>query len=307
MRILVVGAGATGGYFGGRLAQAGRDVTFLVRAARAAALRETGLAIKSPLGDVTLTPQIVEKRELAAPYDLILLGLKAYALESAMEDFAPAVGSQSMILPMLNGMRHIDRLVERFGEGPVLGGVCYVASTLDEHGRIVQLTEMQQLGYGERSGEMSARIHALDEAMQGAGFPAAASPHIIQDMWDKWVVLAALGASTCLLRAAIGTIVAAGGADQILRVIDECTAVARASDYSPGGSFLTDIRTRLTAAGSPLTSSMFRDMQQGHDVEADHILGDLVDRARGFGLSTPLLAAAYMMLHIYQRGLHPSA
>ncbi|HTZ54338.1 MAG TPA: 2-dehydropantoate 2-reductase [Candidatus Acidoferrum sp.] len=301
MRMLVVGAGATGGLFGGLLAKAGRDVTFLVRANRAAQLRADGLQIRSPLGDFVVTPQLVAAGAIARPYDVILLGLKAYALEAAIEDFAPAVGSQTMILPMLNGMRHIDLLVERFGEGPVLGGVCYVASTLDEQGRIVQLNEMQRLIYGERSGGLSSRIEALNATMQGAGFAASASPHILQDMWEKWVVLAALGASTCLMRGTIGAIVAAGGSETILRTTDECAAVAAASGYSPREEFFTDMRGRLTAPSSPMASSMYRDMQQGNPVEADHILGDLVARARSFNLDTPLLAAAYAQLNVYQR------
>ena len=299
----MVGAGATGGFFGGRLAKAGRDVTFLVRAKRAAQLRESGLEIKSPLGDFTIAPQIAQTETIAAPYDVVLLGLKAYQLDAAIDDFAPAVGPQTMILPMLNGMLHIDRLVERFGEAPVLGGVCYVASTLDEHGRVVQLNDMQQLVYGERGGGISPRITALDEQMQGAVFSATASPHIMQDMWEKWTVLATLGASTCLMRGTIGDIVNAGGAPLISRIIDECAAVARASGHPPREPFITDARGRLTASNSTMTSSMYRDMQQGNRVEADHILGDLVERARGFDLDTPLVAAAYMQLNVYQRSL----
>ena len=152
MRILVVGAGSTGGYFGGRLAQAGRDVTFLVRPGRAAYLREKGLQIISPNGDLTLTPRLVTAGEIDAPYDAILLTVKAFSLEAALEDFAPAVGRETMILPVLNGMRHVDVLVARFGEKAVLGCVCKVATMVDEEGRIVQLAKFQELAYGEMKG-----------------------------------------------------------------------------------------------------------------------------------------------------------
>jgi 2-dehydropantoate 2-reductase len=303
MRILVVGAGATGGLFGGLLAHAGRDVTFLVRAARAAQLRERGLQIRGPRNDLTIAPQIAQTETIAAPYDAILLGLKAYALESAIDDFAPAVGPQTLILPMLNGMRHIDVLAQRFGGERVLGGVCIVASTLDAEGRIVQLNEAQQLIYGERSGERSERVRALDETMQGAGFTATLTDAIIHAMWEKWVFLASLAASTCLLRGSIGAIVAAGGAPVIARIFDECASVARASGNPPGDAFLANMRPRLTQADSPLTASMYRDMQSGNRVEADHILGDLLERARTFGLETPVLEAAYVTLNVYQRGL----
>jgi 2-dehydropantoate 2-reductase len=303
MRILVVGAGATGGLFGGLLAHGGRDVTFLVRAARAAQLREHGLQIRSPRGDLTVAPQIAQTETIASAYDVILLGLKAYALESAIDDFAPAVGPETLILPMLNGMRHLDVLAQRFGGEHVLGGVCLVASTLDGEGRIVQLNEVQQLIYGERSGERTRRVVALDETLQGAGFTATLSDRIIHAMWEKWVFLASLAASTTLLGGSIGAIVAAGGEPVIGRIFDECASVATASGNSPGEAFLANMRPRLTEAGLSLTASMYRDMQAGNRVEADHILGDLLARARAFGLPTPLLEGAYVHMNVYQRGL----
>jgi 2-dehydropantoate 2-reductase len=302
-RILVVGAGATGGLFGGLLAHAGRDVTFLVRAARAAQLREQGLQIRSPRGDLTITPQIAQSETIAAPFDAIVLGLKAYALEAAMDDFAPAVGPQTLILPLLNGMRHLDVLAERFGNDRVLGGVCIVASTLDAQGRIVQLNEAQQLIYGERSGKNGTRVRELDATLQGAGFTATLSDHILLAMWEKWVFLASLGASTCLMRGSIGSIVAAGGEPVIAKIFDECASVAHESGYTPSDAFVASMRPHLTTPGSPLTASMYRDMLAGSRVEADQILGDLLARALGFGLATPLLEAAYTTLNVYQRGL----
>jgi len=163
MRILVVGAGATGGYFGGRLAQAGRDVTFLVRPARAEQLRAEGLRLVSPHhGDATLRPRLVTAGQITFPYDVALLSVKAFALEAALDDLAPAVGPDTMVLPLLNGLRHLDTLTERFGEKPVLGGVCVVATMLDDAGCIVQLADTQDLAYGELNGVASARVGALD-------------------------------------------------------------------------------------------------------------------------------------------------
>ena len=300
MRIVVVGAGATGGYFGGRLAQAGRDVTFLVRPKRAEQLRAGGLQIVSPHGDVTLTPQLVTPGDVSSAYDVVLLAVKAYALESAMDDLAPAVGSGTMILPFLNGMRHIDMLAARFGDAAVLGGVCVVATNLDDAGRIVQLAEIQQLTYGERDGTSSARIQALDAVLQGAGFEARSSTQIMQAMWEKWVMLASLGAITCLMRGTIGEVEAVpGGADLALGMLAECTAVASASGYPPSDEFLTRTTGALTGHGSGLASSMYRDLQQGRSVEVDQILGDLLDRARAHGVPAPLLTAAFVQLSIY--------
>jgi 2-dehydropantoate 2-reductase len=300
MRILIVGAGATGGYFGGRLAEAGRDVTFLVRARRAEQIRRDGLQLLSPHGDVTLHPQLVTADQIAEPYDAVLLTVKAYALDAALHDLAPAVGPASMIIPVLNGMRHLDALVERFGEASVLGGVCLVATTLDAEGRIKQLAEFQQLVYGERSGEMSARVAALDAAAQGAGFVARASSMILQEMWEKWILLASLGAITCLMRGTIGDIEAApGGAALALEVLSECVAVATASGYPPSEAFLARTKATLTAPGSTTAPSMYRDLVQRLPVEADQIVGDMRARADRFGIAAPILAAAFAHLRIY--------
>ncbi len=300
MKILVVGAGAVGGYFGGRLAQAGRDVTFLVRPARAAQLRD-GLHLVSPHGNVTVPAKLVGAGDIAGPYDLILLGVKAYALDAAIADFAPAVGPQTTILPALNGLRHIDVLTARFGEAAVLGGICLVMTEIDADGRIVQMAEIQQLTYGERSGGLSDRVGALDAALQGAGFEAHASADIVRAMWEKWVQLAALGAITCLARGPVGQVAAAaGGPDFALALLHECAAIAAASGHPPTPAWLARVGGMLTAAGSPMTSSMFRDLRKGAAVEADHIVGDLIARGATHGVPAPLLNAAYVHLQVYQ-------
>lgn len=301
MRILVVGAGSTGGYFGGRLAQAGRDVTFLVRPARAAALRDKGLRIVSPYGDVTLAPQLVTADAIKHHFDAVLLTVKAFGLDAALEDMAPAVGPDTMILPVLNGMRHVDRLAERFGRPAVAGCVCKVATIVDAEGRIVQLNRLQDLAYGEMDGVRSARMERLDAAMQGAGFPARLSPDIAAEMWEKWDMLAALGAITCLMRGHIGEVNAApGGTAFILRLLDEVVAVVTAEGHPPRPAFLVEACKLLTDPTSTQTSSMYRDLQQGRPIEAEQIVGDMVARGARHHLAMPLLAAAYTHLSIYQ-------
>jgi 2-dehydropantoate 2-reductase len=304
MRILIVGAGAVGGYFGGRLAQAGRDVTFLVRPARAKQLRQNGLRITSSHGDAILTPKLVSAEELDTSYDLVFLSVKAYALEAAMNDFAAAVGPETMIFPVLNGMRHIDLLAKRFGEHAVIGGVCLVASEIDDEGRIVQLADFQQLVYGERNGETTPRLQTLHATLQGAGFDARLSTDIMQAMWEKWVQLASLGAITCLMRGTIGQIVAVpGGADLSLKMLDESATIATACGHKPSEALLARHAAAMTASGSRLTSSMYRDLRKGARVEADHILGDLIERGDAHGVATPLLQAAFVNLRVYQRAL----
>jgi 2-dehydropantoate 2-reductase len=304
MRILVVGAGAVGGYFGGRLAQTGRDVTFLVRPSRAKQLAQHGLRIISPHGDAVLAPKLISAEQFDTPYDLVFLSVKAYALEAAMNDFAAAVGPETMILPVLNGMRHVDLLTKRFGEHAVIGGVCQVASEIDDEGRIVQLADFQQLVYGERNGETTPRLQTLDGTLRGAGFDARLSTDIMQEMWEKWVQLASLGAITCLMRGTIGEIVAVpGGADLSLKALDESAAVATACGRQPSEALLSRHAGALTAPGSPLTSSMYRDLRKNASVEADHILGDFIERGAAHGITTPLLKAAFINLRVYQGGL----
>src|ERR1700730_1372831 len=233
MRILVVGAGAIGGYFGGRMLQAGRDVTFLVRPRRAGELKDAGLVIKSPNGDVTLkNPPTVQADKLAEKFDAVLLSCKAFDLDDAVKSFAAAGGPQTAIIPMLNGMRHLDVLDGKFGRDRVLGGLCGIAVTLNDKREVVQLAPLQSLTFGERDGKMSERVKAIAEVMASGKFGAVASEHIVQDMWEKWVFLASLAASTCLMRSAVGNILAApGGKDFILGILDECSAAAVAERH----------------------------------------------------------------------------
>ena len=301
MRLLVVGAGSTGGYFGGRLAQAGRDVTFLVRPARAAQLHEKGLRIVSPHGDATLHPNVVTTDAIAGPYDVVLLTVKGFQLEAALDELAPAVGPETMILPVLNGMRHMDVIAARFSPHNLVGCALKVATVLEEDGRIVQLAPLQDLAYGELDGSITARIQALDTFMRGADIGARLSNVIRREMWEKWILLASLGAITCLMRGTIGEIEAcSGGTTFALRLLDEVIAIVGAVGEAPSDTFVKSAREQLTAKGSPLTSSMFRDLQRGRPIEAETIVGDLVRRGAKAGIAAPLLSATYVHLLVYQ-------
>ncbi|MGH6642408.1 MAG: 2-dehydropantoate 2-reductase [Bradyrhizobium sp.] len=303
MRILVVGAGAIGGYFGGRLLQSGADVTFLVRPKRASELASAGLVLKSPAGDVTLkNPATVQADRLSEKFDVVLLSCKAFDLEDAIKSFAPAVGPNTAIIPLLNGMLHLGVLDKKFGPERVLGGLCAIAATLNEAREVVHLAPMQSLNFGERDGKMSDRIRAITDVFAGGNCGATASEHIMQDMWEKWVFLASLAASTCLMRTSVGNILAAaGGKDFLLGMLDECSAVASAEGYAPGGPFFQRTRGLLTAEGSPMTASMFRDVKAGYPVEADHVIGDLVARADAAKVPVPKLRIAYTHLKAYEK------
>ena len=302
MRVLVVGAGAIGGYFGGRLLQAGRDITFLVRPRRAQELATAGLVIKSPGGDVTLKqPPTVQADALKETFDVVLLSCKAFDLADAIKSFAPAVGPQTSIIPLLNGMRHLDVLDSAFGRARVLGGLCAIAVTLNEAREVVQLAPMQSLTYGERDGQLSERIRAIDGIFKSGNFGAVASEHILHDMWEKWVFLASLAASTSLMRTSLGNILAApGGKDFVLGILDECRAIATAEGYPPRAPFIDRTLGMLTTEGSPLNASMFRDIKAGLPVEADHVVGDLIERADTAKVPVPRLRVAYTHLKAYE-------
>jgi 2-dehydropantoate 2-reductase len=301
MRILVVGAGATGGYFGGRLLEAGRDVTFLVRARRAAQLAKTGLVIRSPFGDATLpAPPTVAADALGKSFDLILLSCKAYDLEGAADSFAPAVGANTAILPLLNGMAHMDYLTERFGSGAVLGGQCQISANVDTEGRVLHLNDFHLLSFGERDGTVSARAEAIASTLAGARFEQRLSKAILQEMWDKWVLIATVAGITCLMRATVGDIVAANAGNLSIALRDESVAIAAAQGFAPSASFVERIRTMVTAPGSTFAASMLRDMERGAPIEADHIVGDLIRRGDAGPHSHPLLRVAYAHLKSYE-------
>jgi 2-dehydropantoate 2-reductase len=303
MRILVVGAGAIGGYFGGRMLQAGRDVTFLVRPRRASELASAGLVIKSPNGDVTLkNPPTVQADKLTEKFDVVLLSCKAFDLDDAIKSFAPAVGPQTAIIPLLNGMLHMDVLDKKFGRERVLGGLCAIAVTLNEHREVVHLQPLQSLNFGERDGKMSDRVRAIAEDMAPGKFGSVASEHVVQEMWEKWVFLASLAAATCLMRAPVGVILASpGGKDFLLGMLDESSAIATAEGYAPRAPFLERTRGMFTAEGSPMTASMFRDIKVGAKVEADHVVGDLMARGDAAKVPVPKLRTAYTHLKAYEK------
>lgn len=304
MRILVVGAGSIGGYFGGRLLQAGRDVTFLVRPGRAAALAQTGLCLRSPAGDFDLAnPPVVLANTIAAPFDLILLSCKAYDLANAIDSFAAGVGPDTMILPMLNGMAHLDALEQRFGARAVLGGLCLISTVLDAQGQIVHLAPAHAMTFGERDGSASPRVAAVLAQFQGAMFDVRASEMILQEMWEKWVFIATAAGITCLMRGTIGDIVAGGGASVAVALLEECAAIATGQGFIPRPAALDRARAMFTAEGSMLTASMARDIERRGPVESEQIMGDLLRRAGDQAHLCPVLRIVHVHLKAYEARL----
>ena len=306
MRILVLGAGGTGGYFGGRLAQAAVDVTFLVRPARAAQLDAEGLVIRSPLGDAQLPVRHLVAAQLAAaagaePFDLVLLSCKAYDLDSAIEAIAPAVGEHTAVLPILNGLRHFEALDRRFGAERVLGGLCFISAAKSAGGEVLHMGKPASITFGERAGEAhSARCQAIAAVFARAGVEHKHSTRILADLWIKYSFLTTLAAATCLMRASVGTIIAADGRDFVERLYAECVAVATAAGWPIPAPAQDDALGMLTRAGSPVTASMLRDLESGQRIEGEHIVGDMLRRARAAGQAAPLLSVALSHLWAYE-------
>ena len=296
MRILVIGAGALGGYFGGRLLAAGRDVTFLVREGRAGQLAATGgLIVTSDYGNLAIAnPPVVRADGLKERYDIILLSCKAFALENCMRDFAPAVGPDTVIIPVLNGMRHIELLRKRFGEKVVLGGRALISATLDAEGRIAHFGTLHTLDFGEIGGGVSERVEAVAAVMAGAGFDARARTNIMQDLWDKWVLIATIAGMTSLMRASLADIVVAGGADFSLALMNECKSVAARAGFDPAAEFIANLTKSVSDPANQTTASLAKDIEKGLPIEADEIIGDLLalvpegDRGRYPALKTVL-------------------
>ncbi len=307
MSILIVGAGATGGFFGARLARAGREVTFLVRPQRAALLATRGLRITRPDGESDLTrpriitaDQLVAGDQLAGPFDVVLITVKATALTPVIDEIGPALGPGTAIVPVLNGMGHLGPLNAAFGADRVLGGVALVSVQLAPDGGIIQLGGAAALRVGAQDGRRSPVAKQAAGQLSRAGFDFGVSHDIIAEMWSKWVFIASASASACLLGGTVGEIAAAGGEGTVRAVINETQAVARAAGYPLTKRAVANMVATLTAAGSPFTPSLYRDLRAGQPVEVEPVLGDLVAAARTEGVPTPLLDAATVALRVHQ-------
>jgi len=300
MRILVLGAGAVGGYFGGRMVQAGADVTFLVRPKRAETLARDGLRIRSRFGDAQLAVKCLTQGQLKPEFDVAILTAKAFDLPSAIESIGPGVAARGCVLPLLNGMAHLDALDRRFGRERVLGGVAYIAATLSPQGEIVHLNDFHRLVFGARLPSQAALCAQISSAIAGVNFDWKQLDAIEQAMWDKWVLLATLAGITCLMRATVGDIAATRSGEKLtLALLAECAAVASAAGFPTPEAAIGNYRGMLTQKGSSFSASMLRDIEAGGQAEGEHILGDLLARARSFSVAAPLLEVAATHLEAY--------
>jgi 2-dehydropantoate 2-reductase len=310
MKLLVLGAGGIGGYFGGRLAQAGVDTTFLVRPKRREQIAANGLVIASPVGDARIEAKTVLAEELSPGYDLVLFTCKAYDLDSAMDAIAPAMRGREApsgkeqsgcaVLPMLNGLAHLERLDARFGPAAVMGGTCQINVGLAPDGTVKHMEPLNRLLFGERDRSKSARGQALADALARTTIDWTWSEDILQDMWEKVAFLAALAATTCLFRGNVAEIMATPDGRAIAtRCFEANAAIATAEGHPPREGILKWAAERLTRPG-PQSASMLRDMEAGKPVEADHIVGHMLSLARKHGIDDTVLQMAYTHLKTYE-------
>lgn len=299
MKILILGVGGVGGYFGARLVESGADVSFLVRPARKAAIAASGLRVESPFGNFRVEPRCLTREEIGPDYDLVLLAAKAYDLESALEAIAPAVGEQTCVVPFLNGWTHMARLDERFGAERVLGGVAHIAGELGADGVVRQHSRIHSLtvgGRGARTQDMAKRFVAV---CAKAGFDSALAEDIEQVLWDKWVFLATLAGATTLMRASVGAIMATQHGETLIhRLYAECQGVASAVGRPVGQTATDRALGLLTERGSGFTASMLRDLEAGQATEHDHVLGALIAIGGPHGCDLPLLTAAHVQMQV---------
>jgi 2-dehydropantoate 2-reductase len=301
MKMLVLGAGGIGGYFGGRLAEAGIDVTFLVRPRRREQLERSGLQIRSPRGDVDLRVKSVLAPDLAPGYDIVLFTCKAYDLDSAMDAIAPAMNGRCAVVPMLNGMAHLTRLDERFGAASVMGGACSISVTLDKDGVIQHADPLQRVAFGERDRSKSARAQTVADAFAATAIEWELADDIEQNMWEKICFLSVLASVTCLFRANLGEIIAApGGRAAIERGLAANFEIAARNGHPPRAAAIEFGRKTLTDPASKRIASMLYDLESGLPVESDHIIGWMLDQARAHGIDDTILSFAYTHLKAYE-------
>jgi 2-dehydropantoate 2-reductase len=300
----VLGAGAVGGYFGGRLAEAGRDVTFLVRGPRAALLAEHGLTVTSPLGDFCVPVTIATADRVGGPYDVVLLTAKHYDLDTAIAAIRPGMGPDSAVLPLLNGLVHLDRLDAAFGARRVLGGVAYVGAVLQPDGSIRHHNRLSGIAFGERTGGVGERARAIEAEFANTPVSAPASDNILLEMWEKFVMIGAMAGMNCLFRGTIGEIVGTEDGSALMKAaLAEAHSVAAASGFAPRPQAHERVLAMLTEPGSVNTASMRQDLEAGRRTEADAIIGDMIRRAAGFAIGTPLLRAAWCHLQVHENRL----
>lgn len=301
MRIAVIGSGGIGGYYGGLLREAGHEVTFVARGAHLAALRLTGLRIESALRDpVTLRVRATDDPEEAGPADLVLFAVKSYDTASAAALLPPLLHEATAVLTLQNGVENVGALVAAVGREHVLGGLCYVFSTIAAPGVIRHSGGPRRVVFGELDGSLTPRAERIRDAFAATGVPVELSREIAVAMWEKFVFIVAEGGMTALTRLPIGEILSVPETRAMLRdAAEEAAAVGRARGVAlPAGQGERVIRT-AEALEPDVRSSLYADLASGRRMELEALQGAVVRMGRERGVPTPLCRAIYAALLPY--------
>ncbi|GGB76580.1 2-dehydropantoate 2-reductase [Staphylococcus nepalensis] len=301
MRILILGAGGIGGYFGGRLVESGKNVTFLVRPKRKSYLERNGLVIHSDNGDYSFNPQLMTKEAETESFDVILLSSKSYHLDQAIEDLKPFVHEQTVIIPLLNGVAHIPKLQSIFGKNKIMGGYCIIETALNTTGEVVQTSDFDKLFFGELDGTVSDRAKLIEQSFSGSKSDFMLSSDINRGIWQKYLMITVLSSVTTMMHAPIGPIRdSKGGVDFVRSLYEEVASIIRTHKAPLDDNIVEKYMKGLTQLSYHFKTSMQRDMEKGLNIEADHLQGYLLNLAKQYQLNAPLLYASYQNHKVYK-------
>ncbi|GAE36986.1 ketopantoate reductase family protein [Halalkalibacter akibai] len=303
MKVVVLGAGAVGGFFGGKLAACGFDVTFLVRKRRYEQLQNTGLHIKSIKGDFSIKPSLaVDANDIDQP-KLVLVSLKNYHIEAALPELEKLVQKGAIILPLLNGMKHLKVLTERLGAENVLGGLCYIESTLNENGEIIHTSALHDVAFGAISDIDNSFLQDIKAMFEKAEVPVTLSETILEDMWKKYIFLTSLSGITTATRKPIGVALEDPVTFQFLKdLVSEVYTTAQTHTSNLPETTVDQVISKLQSLSPTMTSSMHRDLEKGLPIELESLHGYFIQLAEEANIETPSIRAIYSLLHPYEQG-----
>jgi 2-dehydropantoate 2-reductase len=301
MKIVVVGAGGVGGYFGTRLAVAGHDVTFVARGRHLAAIQEHGLVVRSPLGELRSGATAVPTVADAGPADLLLVAVKLWDTEEVAAQLKSVAGARVMSLQ--NGVQPADVLRAHMPADAVLGGVCYISAGIESPGVVVHHGGMQKLVFGEFDGQPSAVTDALLAACREAGVDADVSADIVRVIWEKFVFLVGLSATTAAVRAPVGVVRVNVRTRELLRdVMTEVVAVGRASGVEFADDFVDERLAFADTLPADMGASMYHDLLRGGRLELPWLSGGVVELGARLGVPTPRNRTITDILAPYEMG-----
>ncbi len=298
MKILILGAGAIGGFFGAHLMKSGANVSFLVREKRKDELKKSGINIFSINGELKVNPKLLDKNLSGQHFDLIILTNKSYDLIESIREIKPYV-NKTVIIPLLNGMAHYEILDKEFGKEKIFGGTAYISTAMNNYGSIQQITSRASIKFGPRTQKNINIANEFYEICKETEFECDFSDHIELDLWRKYVLIGATAASTVLFQKPLGEISATTyGKSLIIEIHEECKKIVLSKGYDIGIEATNYNLKLITDKGSLLKASMLRDFESGKKTECEHILGYLIELAERNNLQCDLIKAAHTRIQV---------